>query len=276
MIVTMLGTGNALATKCYNTCFVLTDPDQPQGHRHLLVDGGGGNGVLRQLERARIDYRDIHEAFVTHRHIDHLLGMIWVIRVVAQAMLAGTYEGDLIVYAHDEVTGLLWDLTRQLLAKPQVALVGRRIHLEVVHDGEHRTILGHDVTFFDIQSTKAKQFGFALRLESEGYERPRYLVCCGDEPISAHESPYAQGATLLMHEAFCLKEDADRLHPYEKHHSTVADAALAAEDLDVGSLLLYHTEDGDLRHRRSRYAAEASQYFGGMVYVPDDLDVIEV
>lgn len=38
MDITMLGTGNATVTECYNTCFVLRD-----GKRHLLVDGGGGN-----------------------------------------------------------------------------------------------------------------------------------------------------------------------------------------------------------------------------------------
>ena len=36
MKLTILGTGNALVTKCYNTCFVLSD-----NNRHLLVDGGG-------------------------------------------------------------------------------------------------------------------------------------------------------------------------------------------------------------------------------------------
>ena len=45
----MLGTGNALVTRCYNTCFVMQTP----GAR-LLVDAGGGNGVLRQLELAGI------------------------------------------------------------------------------------------------------------------------------------------------------------------------------------------------------------------------------
>ena len=38
MNITMLGTGNAMVTECYNTCFVLED-----GDKHLLVDGGGGN-----------------------------------------------------------------------------------------------------------------------------------------------------------------------------------------------------------------------------------------
>ena len=37
MDITMLGTGSALVTECYNTCFVMSDGDE-----HFLVDGGGG------------------------------------------------------------------------------------------------------------------------------------------------------------------------------------------------------------------------------------------
>lgn len=276
MMITMLGTGNALATRCYNTCFVIWNPERPKDDRYLLVDGGGGNGILRQLERADIDIRNIHAVFVTHRHIDHLLGIVWVIRVIAQDMLDGSYEGELAIYGHDEVVGLLKSLADSLLGERQAALVGERIRLVEVRDGSHATIIGRDVAFFDIQSTKAKQFGLRMELEREGHLRPRYLACCGDEPFSEHARPYVEGVTLLMHEAFCLVEDAERLHPYEKHHSTVMDAACVAEDLDVSCLLLYHTEDGDLEHRRRRYALEAEQFFGGMVYVPNDLDTIEV
>ena len=39
----MLGTGNATVTKCYNTCFILKTKETV-----LLVDAGGGNGILNQ------------------------------------------------------------------------------------------------------------------------------------------------------------------------------------------------------------------------------------
>lgn len=47
MKITMLGTGNALVTECYNTCFVLEDEG-----KYFMIDGGGGNEVLKQLKRA--------------------------------------------------------------------------------------------------------------------------------------------------------------------------------------------------------------------------------
>ena len=75
----VLGTGNAGATRCYNTCFILLDGKEP-----LLVDAGGGNAIFTQLERAGIRPSDIHHAFLTHCHTDHLFGMIWMIRSVAR------------------------------------------------------------------------------------------------------------------------------------------------------------------------------------------------
>lgn len=53
--IIMLGTGYATATHCYNTCFILKTPDTM-----LLVDAGGGNGILNQLEEAKINLSDIH------------------------------------------------------------------------------------------------------------------------------------------------------------------------------------------------------------------------
>lgn len=70
--ITMLGTGNATVTHIYNTCFTLQTSTTL-----LLVDAGGGNGILTQLRKADIQIADIHHLFVTHSHTDHVLGVIW-------------------------------------------------------------------------------------------------------------------------------------------------------------------------------------------------------
>ena len=78
MRLTMLGTGMAVVRRCYNTCFVISE-----GGDHLLVDGGGGSGLLGQLERAGLAWQDMRRIFVTHTHIDHILGIIWLMRLFA-------------------------------------------------------------------------------------------------------------------------------------------------------------------------------------------------
>ena len=77
--ITMLGTGNATVSHIYNTCFVLSTSTT-----QLLVDAGGGNGILAQLRKANISIDSIHHLFVTHAHTDHILGVIWIVRMVAQ------------------------------------------------------------------------------------------------------------------------------------------------------------------------------------------------
>lgn len=264
MNLIMLGTGNALVTECYNTCFVLQEKNQ-----YFMVDGGGGNAVLHQLKRANIDWKGVRAIFVTHKHIDHLLGIVWMVRMICQYMNQGQYEGDATIYAHDEVIDLLHDMADKLLQKKEAAFIGQRLHLIPVQDGEQKTILGRTVTFFDIQSTKAKQFGFCMELE-DGQK----LTCCGDEPYNPCERKYAQGSKWLLHEAFCLYSQADVFDPYEKHHSTVKDACELAEALGVQNLLLYHTEDKNLSHRKVLYIEEGKQYFAGKLFVPDDLETI--
>lgn len=58
MKITMLGTGNALVTECYNTCFVISD-----GDKKFLVDGGGGSAILKQLKHGGFNWKDIREIF---------------------------------------------------------------------------------------------------------------------------------------------------------------------------------------------------------------------
>lgn len=124
---------------------------------------------------------------------------------------------------------------------------------------------------FDIHSTKERQFGFTA-LMPDGQR----ICCLGDEPFSAQCKQYAEGVDWLMSEAFCLYEDRERFQPYEKHHSTVLDAARLAEELGIKNLILYHTEDRTLETRKKRYTAEAKMAFSANVWVPDDLEVIKL
>lgn len=266
MKLTMLGTGNALVTECYNTCFVISDND-----KHFMVDGGGGNTVLHQLKHAGLNWQDMREIFVTHKHIDHLLGIIWMMRMICQYMRQGKYEGEANIYAHDEVIDILHEEAQKLLQKKDLPFIGKRLHLIPVQDGEIREINGREVTFFDIQSTKAKQFGFCMKLD-DGEK----LTCCGDEPYNPCEYTYAYNSKWLLHEAFCLYGQADIFNPYEKHHSTVKDACELAQELNVENLILYHTEDRNIKNRKELYGKEGRVYYDGNLFIPDDLESVEL
>ena len=236
MELIMLGTGNAMVTRCYNTCFVLSS-----GEEYFLVDAGGGNGIFKQLEQAGVPFTGIREMFVTHAHTDHILGAIWVIRKIATLMSNDKYRRNFIVYGHNEVIDALRTFCRLTLPGKILKYIDERIFWGEVKDGTRKEILGLPICFFDILSTKMKQFGFRVLLPDG-----QVLVCLGDEPYN------------------------------EKHHSTALDAGRLAEALGVKHLVLYHTEDKTLAERKEAYTREASSVFTGRVYVPDDLERISL
>lgn len=262
--LTVLGTGNAAVTRCYNTCFLL---DLPEGY--LLCDAGGGNGILAQLEKAGVELKDIHHLILTHAHSDHLLGAVWVVRMAAAAMNAGRYEGELTIWCDPSVREGLCQMARITLQKKMTDRIGDRILFRDISDGQTETILGRQVTFFDIHSTKMKQLGFTMALAGGGK-----LCCLGDEPYNPACAAYVQGADWLLCEAFCLYGDRERFKPYEKHHSTVKDACELAQRLGIPHLVLWHTEDRRLAQRKALYTEEGRAYYDGDLHVPNDLDVL--
>ena len=265
MQLTMLGTGSAMVLDYYNTCFLLSNNKQ-----HFLIDGGGGNGIFKQLRAVHINWQDIKEIFVSHNHLDHILGIVWFIRMICQFMGTGNYEGEAKIYAHDEVIYLLDEIAKKVLLAEDYAFIGKRLHLIEVKDGAEREIIGKRVKFFDIGSLKTKQFGFLLS------EKNKKICFCGDEPLSAKTKQYALNVDWLLCEAFCLYSQRELFKPYEKNHSTCKDAAEIAQELGVKNLILYHTEDKNLKNRKELYRAEALQSFKGNVFVPEDLEVLEL
>lgn len=267
--ITMLGTGNATVSQIYNTCFVLQTPGSL-----MLVDAGGGNGILSQLKKVNVQISDIHHLFVTHAHTDHVLGVIWVIRMVAQCK---GYEGLLHVYGNDKVMKVIKTIIDMILAKKQLAKVAERVVFHQLEDGDCFEVGDMKLECFDIQSTKEKQFGFRAELpSSDESDKPLVLACLGDEPYNELNRRYIVGADWMMCEAFCLYADRDMFKPYEKCHSTALDAGKLAEELGVKNLILYHTEEKTLANRKENYTREAAENFKGRIFVPDDLEVIEL
>lgn len=260
----VLGTGNAMVTRCYNTCFVLGRDDD-----YFLVDAGGGNGILGRMDEAGIPFARLRAAFVGHSHSDHVLGMVWVVRKVTDLLRRGDYHGEFVIHCHRELAGTLRTILDLTLVPAARKFLDAGIRIAPVEDGETRRVLDRDMTFFDIRSTKEKQFGFTAVL-ADGSK----LSFLGDEPFNEHCEPHVRGSGWLLSEAFCLYSQRDRFKPYEKHHSTVKDACELAEQFGVANLVLWHTEDENIASRKELYTAEGLEHYSGNLFVPDDLDVI--
>jgi ribonuclease Z len=259
-----LGTGNAMVTRCFNTCFILES-----GGKRLMVDAGGGNGILRQMEDAGISFTSIHDLYLTHAHTDHVMGGVWVVRKVTSLMSQGKYDGVLRIYGHEKVLRVLLTMCELMLPRKFFTMIGERVEMVEVHDGEHFEAAGMQLVAFDIHSTKEKQYGFTATLP-DGTR----VACLGDEPFNAQCRCHVADADWLLSEAFCLYDAREVFKPYEKHHSTALDAGRLAKELNVRHLVMYHTEDKTLATRKKAYSEEAAKEFDGEVFVPDDLEVI--
>lgn len=260
----VFGVGNATATNLYNTCFALRNHDE-----YFMTDAGGGNGILKILDHMQIPIPKIRHLFVTHAHADHILGMIWMIRTIAEQILNEVYEGDAQIYCHEELAETLKTLCRLTMQKKYFNVIGDRIHLNVVKDGDTRHILSYDVTFFDIHSEKEKQFGYTLILNNG-----KKLTFTGDEPYNPVCEKYVADSDWLLHEAFCLYSERDIWKPEERHHCTVKDACETAQALQIPNLVLWHTDDSNIAGRQRLYKSEGSRYYGGNLCIPDDESLI--
>ena len=183
----------------------------------------------------------------------------------------GKYNGTFTVYGHEKALKVLEWICRMTLPAKLTVLIGKSVLLHEVKDKDELSIGDIKLQYFDILSTKEKQFGLRALLPDG-----TTLACLGDEPYNENNKNYVENADWLLCEAFCLYKDRDIFKPYEKHHSTALEAGALADKLNVKNLLLYHTEDESLATRKANYTEEAAQNFKGNIFVPYDLETINI
>lgn len=267
MKITVLGTGHGTATECYNTCFTISKSDE-----YFLVDAGGGNGILKQLKSAKIHEEKIKAMFISHTHTDHIMGAIWIIRIIGRKYLVEDYNTPFFIYGNDEVLNAIRQVCNAVLPEKFTNLLGNQIKLIEIDTGDTVKILNNKVTFFDIKAKKVKQTGFSMYLN----ENDKFTFI-GDETCSDSTEEYVKGSKWLFADAYMAGEEAEIYNPIKRHHhSTVKFIASLSEKLYVKNLILSHTIDNDLEHRKETYTEDAKKYYSGNIFVPDDLEIIEL
>ena len=128
-----------------------------------------------------------------------------------------------------------------------------------------------EIEALDMYSTECNQFGFQTKLNNG-----EILTFMGDVPCSEKLYEKIRNTDLVLHEAFCLEAEEKIFKAREKHHSTVKEIAEKMELLNVKNIVLWHTKDNNIEKRKELYTNEAKEYFKGNVYVPNDLEIIEL
>ena len=123
----------------------------------------------------------------------------------------------------------------------------------------------------NLHSIVCTQFGFEITMPSG-----KNIIFLGDVPLASENYNTVRDADYVLHEAFSTSEKNQYTHLVSKFHSTVADVCKKMNSLNVKNLILWHTIDEKIESRKERFLKEGKEYFKGNLFVPNDLEVIEL
>ena len=263
--IIMLGTADASAGKSYNTCFVIKNENN-----YFLVDTGCSNRVLDNLKYANIELNKIHNVFISHKHMDHLLGLFWILRQITILIKKKEYNGKLNIYCNEEVSNIIMTLYKMLLRKSQADIIDNIINVITVKDNETKVIDGIKYTFFDTKTNEVNLYGF------EAIIKNKKLVFLGDEKCNPINYGRLYNVDCVMHEAFCLEKDKKQSGIGASIHSSVEDVVNNLKGKQIKKLILYHSKNNDKIDKKFEFEKVGNELFDGKVIVPNDLEIIEL
>lgn len=193
MEVVFLGTGHAHALKCFNTCFIIKNNDEL-----FLVDTGGGNDIIKQLDKANINYLDIHNVFISHTHADHLFGLFWLIRFIGAAMDSNKYQGNLNIYCSQDVADAIKDISKHILQNRFIAKFNKSIFINIINHEDKKNICGMDFEFINLFPKRYYQHGFILT------NNATKLAFLSDIPLNSCLNSKLNNIDFMLHEHFVL------------------------------------------------------------------------
>jgi ribonuclease Z len=285
-------------------------PSAGRGLSSMLIRRGGdrilidcGEGTQRQLMRST-GLADLDVILITHLHADHVLGLPGLVKtfglrdrdkplVIAgphslqqfwsamRRTVIGTLPYDVeIVPVHHEVAWRGDDYRIEAVPTEHgIPSVGYAL-IEGDRPGRFDAARARELGVTDVRDFGVLQRGGEVVGESGDTVRPedvlgehrlgRRIVYTGDTAACGAIREAARDATLLVHEATFLQEDADRAR--QTNHSTAHDAALTAAAANARMLALTHVST---RYAPRALAEEASPVFENVI-VARDFDRIDL
>lgn len=186
-------------------------------------------------------------------------------------MSRNQYEGNFNIYCDKEIKQIVDTFIASTFHEDHERQYKENVNYIFLENQQKLNIIGYDIEVLDLYSTECIQYGFKTKLNN-GKE----LVFLGDVPCSENIYDKVRNVHWMLHEAMCLEKEEKIIKAHEKNHSTVKDVAEIAQNLNVKNLVLWHTWDNDVKQRKELYTSEAKQYFDGNVYIPNDLEEIEL
>jgi len=228
--VVFLGTGGALNPERYQAAVLV----ESAGTR-VLLDTGGGLGLVRRLLAAEVDPSRIGHVFLSHRHLDHIGGLEPLLLTMSfQAFGAGTTPSPVRLYALPGSAAAIRATLAAADAAGERRLAGQLCW--ITPDPGPRVGLEGDVGLalaavdhlpVDGEAAGCVVHAGGARIAYSGDTRPCEAL-----------ADAARSADLLIHEVGGLDARAELVH--QAGHSTAADAGRTAARAGVRALALFH------------------------------------
>ncbi len=268
----LLGTGYPYpnAQRAGPSCAVIVDK------RVFIVDAGRGVGM--RLAAIGNPWSSIEAVFLTHLHSDHIDGLpdlyhsAWEFGKGAPLELYGPngvkeVAGGILQFYGTDIA-IRRDLTEKL--PPE----GARINVHEVQEGVVFSIPGVvKVSAFTVDHPPVKP-AFGYRFDAG----KRSIVVSGDTKPSPNLVRYAEGADILVHEAYVRKdsagpEDPDRWSIY-RYHTSAREAGEVAAKAKVKTLVLTHLIPSGAPDQE--FLDEAQKAFSGKIIIGRDLTNLQL
>jgi ribonuclease Z len=258
--VVFLGTGGALNPERYQAAVLVEC-----GDTRVLLDTGGGLGLVRRLLAAEVDPAAVGHVFLSHRHLDHMGGLEPLLLTQSfSAFRAGITPSAVKLYALPGSAAAIRATLAAADAAGERRLAGQLIWITPT-SGTPLTLaggVGLALTAVDHLPVGGAAAGCVVEFAGAR------VVYSGDTRPCDALVDAAGGADLLIHEVGGLDVRADLLH--QAGHSTAGEAGRIAARAGVRALALFHAPapewvaPGDL-------LAEARRHAPGMdVFLSED------
>jgi len=214
MKVVLLGTGGYFPTsRRLTACFMLPEIG-------VVLDAGSG---MSRLERFRkTDHLDI---FLSHAHLDHIMGLTYLVNLVPPDVLSRTIvHGD---------AAKLSAVQAHLFAEPIFPVPPAFLFQPLA--AKHDLPQGGRITNFPLKHPGGS-LGFRL-------DWPGHSLAYVTDTTAAADADYGQhirGVDLLLHEAYFPDDDRDL--PAITGHSSLPAVAQLATAANVGRLVVIHID----------------------------------